>query len=136
MIRRPPRSTLFPYTTLFRSVVGHDDHLAAADPPDAGDDPRARGVAVVHAVGGQRGQLEERAAGVEEGVDPVAGEQLAARDVPLAGALGAAEAGGRDLLVERGAQLVLGRGVAGERLAADVGPRAEDGAGVGRVNRS
>src|SRR3989454_4374248 len=25
MIRRPPRSTLFPYTTLFRSVV---DHLA------------------------------------------------------------------------------------------------------------
>src|SRR5256885_4454761 len=27
MIRRPPRSTLFPYTTLFRSVVrGHGDH--------------------------------------------------------------------------------------------------------------
>src|SRR2546422_8389315 len=24
MIRRPPRSTLFPYTTLFRSVVGLD----------------------------------------------------------------------------------------------------------------
>src|SRR2546430_8680285 len=24
MIRRPPRSTLFPYTTLFRSVVIHD----------------------------------------------------------------------------------------------------------------
>src|SRR3712207_9176815 len=23
MIRRPPRSPLFPYTTLFRSVVGH-----------------------------------------------------------------------------------------------------------------
>src|SRR5258708_27242431 len=28
MIRRPPRSTLFPYTTLFRSV--ERDHLAAA----------------------------------------------------------------------------------------------------------
>src|SRR5258705_3245319 len=33
MIRRPPRSTLFPYTTLFRSDVGHprqvlDDRLA------------------------------------------------------------------------------------------------------------
>src|SRR5437016_11808326 len=25
MIRRPPRSTLFPYTTLFRSVRGFDD---------------------------------------------------------------------------------------------------------------
>src|SRR2546430_8277836 len=24
MIRRPPRSTLFPYTTLFRSVIGVD----------------------------------------------------------------------------------------------------------------
>src|SRR2546422_7350006 len=24
MIRRPPRSTLFPYTTLFRSEVGHE----------------------------------------------------------------------------------------------------------------
>src|SRR2546426_7807319 len=33
MIRRPPRSTLFPYTTLFRSVleirVHHDDPRAA-----------------------------------------------------------------------------------------------------------
>src|SRR3712207_8601494 len=32
MIRRPPRSTLFPYTTLFRSVPGplqdHREHLA------------------------------------------------------------------------------------------------------------
>src|SRR3712207_6893926 len=29
MIRRPPRSTLFPYTTLFRSLaVGEVDHLA------------------------------------------------------------------------------------------------------------
>src|SRR2546422_7792157 len=27
MIRRPPRSTLFPYTTLFRSPIGADDAL-------------------------------------------------------------------------------------------------------------
>src|SRR2546429_5199848 len=27
MIRRPPRSTLFPYTTLFRSRVAYRDHL-------------------------------------------------------------------------------------------------------------
>src|SRR5437588_7864134 len=26
MIRRPPRSTLFPYTTLFRSFQGHSEH--------------------------------------------------------------------------------------------------------------
>src|SRR5256885_7984588 len=29
MIRRPPRSTLFPYTTLFRSLEHHGDVLAA-----------------------------------------------------------------------------------------------------------
>src|SRR2546430_13776065 len=29
MIRRPPRSTLFPYTTLFRSVLGSIPHGAA-----------------------------------------------------------------------------------------------------------
>src|SRR2546430_8821790 len=43
MIRRPPRSTLFPYTTLFRSHVGpvvrvsrieRDGHAAAADRRD------------------------------------------------------------------------------------------------------
>src|SRR5260370_39492991 len=28
MIRRPPRSTLFPYTTLFRSVIGTDSQPA------------------------------------------------------------------------------------------------------------
>src|SRR5437868_9961697 len=29
MIRRPPRSTLFPYTTLFRSVFLDDDGIAS-----------------------------------------------------------------------------------------------------------
>src|SRR3712207_7358212 len=43
MIRRPPRSTLFPYTTLFRSRS-----VAAGDPlprHDAGRDRRGRGPA-------------------------------------------------------------------------------------------
>src|SRR2546430_6663212 len=31
MIRRPPRSTLFPYTTLFRSLVSIEDGLAQDD---------------------------------------------------------------------------------------------------------
>src|SRR2546427_10299360 len=35
MIRRPPRSTLFPYTTLFRSPrpVSTDQHSAITEPP-------------------------------------------------------------------------------------------------------
>src|SRR2546422_8765411 len=43
MIRRPPRSTLFPYTTLFRSLAGTDilvvrrasSTIAASNPPVA-----------------------------------------------------------------------------------------------------
>src|SRR2546422_1701666 len=41
MIRRPPRSTLFPYTTLFRSGPGRGDRppapRARAPPPGGGD---------------------------------------------------------------------------------------------------
>src|SRR3712207_1937312 len=32
MIRRPPRSTLFPYTTLFRSLMLFDEPTSALDP--------------------------------------------------------------------------------------------------------
>src|SRR3712207_7064471 len=32
MIRRPPRSTLFPYTTLFRSLLGPDDARYRGEP--------------------------------------------------------------------------------------------------------
>src|SRR3712207_7403518 len=35
MIRRPPRSTLFPYTTLFRSVVHALSGLGALKDPEA-----------------------------------------------------------------------------------------------------
>src|SRR2546427_7618945 len=45
MIRRPPRSTLFPYTTLFRSVVGvqRGEHEVACQ---RGLDSDLRGLAV------------------------------------------------------------------------------------------
>src|SRR2546428_5939647 len=48
MIRRPPRSTLFPYTTLFRSMKCD---LTFDDPPRLGHDPqdRARGDALAAA---------------------------------------------------------------------------------------
>src|SRR3989442_4677578 len=38
MIRRPPRSTLFPYTTLFRSCQTDDVALRAADAERVADD--------------------------------------------------------------------------------------------------
>src|SRR3712207_8375671 len=58
MIRRPPRSTLFPYTTLFRSDVGavvERDHAVAVDVGDehaAGLEAR-----VVEVPPGDRGRL-------------------------------------------------------------------------------
>ena len=79
-------------------VVGDDDALAAADPADAGDDAgRGDGVGTVgvavHPGRGQRAQLQERAARVEQPVDPLAREQLAAVEVLAPGGLAAALAG-------------------------------------------
>src|SRR3989441_4892974 len=76
MIRRPPRSTLFPYTTLFRSLVAHAlQNVLVRQRPDADEGdlplqtgvaprleqarPEAPGVARVHAldVSPQRGRV-------------------------------------------------------------------------------
>src|SRR3712207_7054526 len=61
MIRRPPRSTLFPYTTLFRSV---DDDVGAVD-------DRLRPLARAHADGDLRLEITARHQGLErvEGVE-------------------------------------------------------------------
>src|SRR5260370_29685571 len=65
MIRRPPRSTLFPYTTLFRSARGAGVGSAegAGSPPRPGQDApgrpragRAGGAAGAHAVGRARSE--------------------------------------------------------------------------------
>src|SRR5690349_22160829 len=67
MIRRPPRSTLFPYTTLFRSLGGLSEHAIAGHV--AGDDEgrvvgqivaRVRLFQVVDRDAGQRGAVAAR----------------------------------------------------------------------------
>src|SRR5256885_5721466 len=64
MIRRPPRSTLFPYTTLFRSAVHLRPWRAADD-----DDPFAlhvhAGVVVVFQVWGDDAVADEDDAGLD-----------------------------------------------------------------------
>src|SRR2546423_9295180 len=70
MIRRPPRSTLFPYTTLFRSVSIRDDHqpgrllVRAQRIPDrerghARDHPDRRSVDLQHLWPRPAGRSEE-----------------------------------------------------------------------------
>ena len=73
-------------------VVGDDDAGRALDPADAGDDAGARGVVVVQAGGGERAQLQERGARVEEPVDAFADRELAAFAMALDGAVVAAGA--------------------------------------------
>src|SRR2546422_11576406 len=92
MIRRPPRSTLFPYTTLFRSVLEHGRGARAAR-RDRGADVRGRergarhGVRPAPAVPGRaaRGAPQPRILGPPGETDPAD-----------AGRPGEARAGARD----------------------------------------
>ena len=99
-------------------------HSRPDDPADPGDDPGAGGVAVVEAVGGERGELEEGAGRVDEPVDAVAGQQLAALDVPGARALRTAPRGGGELLAQVGDEGAVdvgaGRGGCGGGHGSDV----------------
>ena len=66
---------------LHRGVVGQEHHRRAGDEPDPRDDARARDLAAVEAGRGERRELEERRARIEEEGDPVANGHLAALDV-------------------------------------------------------
>src|SRR2546425_9323737 len=79
MIRRPPRSTLFPYTTLFRSDLERIRSAGAELPRDVRA-PAVRGVgggdaAGVRATGGESGEGE--AAGHRGGGLPVCSRAIA-----------------------------------------------------------
>src|SRR3712207_7931895 len=69
MIRRPPRSTLFPYTTLFRS---HGRRREAADARAGEGEAGARGAA---GPGGE-GRAEVGVAGAVLGLEVVVGPDL------------------------------------------------------------
>ena len=114
---------------LHRGVVGDDHAFLAADAPHAGDDAGRRHLALVHAVGGELVELEERRAGVEEGAHPVAGQELAARQVPLARALGPAELGRRHGRAQIGDESAHGSRVLLERGGAGIGGGLDDGHG-------
>src|SRR3712207_8121376 len=72
MIRRPPRSTLFPYTTLFRSVAGEDgEHRGARHLDERRHHHEAEGEGRQRQVGGGAGERrpvagQERVDGVED----------------------------------------------------------------------
>src|SRR3712207_7661753 len=74
MIRRPPRSTLFPYTTLFRSAVAEHLH------PDVERQVVERRRAVLAQLGGDVEEVLRGEADREPLVDPEAGIERARAD--------------------------------------------------------
>ena len=85
---------------LDRGVVGDHHDFLPVHAADAGDDAGGGRGVVVHAVGGERRQLQERRARIEQGGDAVARQQLAALGVPVARLLAAALRGARQPRVE------------------------------------
>ena len=65
-------------------IVGDDHRLPAVDEADPGHEPRAVDVALVHAEGRERADLEEGRTGIDQPRDALAGQQLAPRDMALA----------------------------------------------------
>src|SRR5258708_24639585 len=59
MIRRPPRSTLFPYTTLFRSIVENTGTVRAGSVANDGTITPIAGPLTIHLYGENQGRSEE-----------------------------------------------------------------------------
>ena len=121
-------------------VVRDHDDLATVHHADAADDPGAGRVAVVQLLRGQRGQLEERRAGVAETLDTVAHQELAARDVARARSLAAASAHACQALLQVVEQrevpvAVRARGAAAHAVSSDRGRRPRRAAGRARRRR-
>ncbi len=74
-------------------VVAHHDAFDALDAADAGDQAGGMNRILVHAVGGERRELEEWRSGVDQPHDALARQQLAARGVTLACAFRPAQRG-------------------------------------------
>src|SRR2546422_7528331 len=130
MIRRPPRSTLFPYTTLFRSPLhppGLPEVEAARELADhhevcpLDDRPLERGGVHEHRKALRRPQVGVEVQLLAQGEEPTLGPPLVRDGVPLGAADGAEEDRvGPPAQVERpGSQRVprrIDRGAADQRL--------------------
>src|SRR2546427_12661076 len=138
MIRRPPRSTLFPYTTLFRSAArergesigaeGVEAHRHAAEPRLL---ERLRVLGEQHAVGRDREVTQPRLRGEEadEARQVAPQERLASREADLVHSEGHEDVDERadlleveDLLARKPDVLLLGHAVLAAQIAS-VGDR-------------
>ena len=107
-------------------VVAHDHAFAPLDPADAGDDAGAVDRVLVHAVGGERREFEERRAGIDQAQHAFARQQFSARRVALARALPGRRARLRRALASSSCTSArIARGVGAELLRLRVDRRGE-----------
>ena len=92
---------------LDRGVVAHDHDVPAVDHADSGDHPGPGGVAAVHVLRRKRCNLEERRPLVQQGLDAVARQQLAAVHVALPRFLRTALCRRGQTLTQLGNQILL-----------------------------
>src|SRR5258706_6209563 len=83
-------------------VIGDDHAFAAGYPPHPGDDAGGMYVAAVEAVGRKWRQFEERRARIDQEVDALPRQHLAARGMPGARGLAAAAGDLIELIAEFG----------------------------------
>ena len=95
-------------------IVGDDHAFAPRYPSHPGDDAGRMHVAAIEAVGRQRRQLEKRRAGIDQEIDALARQHLAARGMPVTRGLAAAAGNLVELLPELCDQRAHGFRVAGE----------------------
>ena len=121
---------------LDRGVVGDDHDVLLHHPADAADHAGGGRGIVVHAFGRQRGDFQEWRAGIEQGIDAFAREQLAAFGVPGAGLLATAARGAGQPTIEFGDEVAMPGGVVEEILRAGIELRGQRGHAVidGAVN--
>ena len=96
-------------------VVGHHHAFAAGHPADAGDDSGRGAVIVIHTVSRQWGDLQQRTAGIQQPVDTVPRQELAARSVPIPGSLRAPESSDGKLVAQLRNKLQMCFAVCGGR---------------------
>ena len=111
---------------LHRRVVGDDDHFAAGDAADAGDESGPGRIAVVHVERRERRELQKRRTGIEQPIDPVADRQLALLAMPFDVLRAAALAGGEQTLLQLGDEPQHAVTVALKGRVAGIDVRVED----------
>jgi len=99
---------------LDRGIVGDDDAFAPRYPPHPGNDAGRMHVAAIEAVGGQRRQFQKRGSGIDQQVDPLARQHLAARLVARPRHLAAAARDQIELVAQFGDERAHGFRVARE----------------------